>query len=63
MKLWQKLARNQRDINAPVFTVTNAETINSLDADITTATIQNNAIAAIILALKNNGIMLGSSVS
>ena len=57
------MARNQRDINAPVFTVTNAETINSLDADITTATIQNNAIAAIILALKNNGIMLGSSVS
>ena len=56
------MARNQRDIVPAVFTVTNREVITSLDADITTATIQNNAIAAIIQALKDQGIMLGNVV-
>ena len=56
------MARNQRDIVPAVFTITNREVITSLDADITTATIQNNAIAAIIQALKDQGIMLGNVV-
>ena len=57
------MPRNQRDINGLVFTITNREVITSLDADITTATIQNNAIAAIVQVLKDQGIMHGSLVS
>ena len=57
------MARNQRDIIPPVFTITNSEVITSLDADVTTATIQNNAITAIVQALKDQGIMFGSTIS
>ena len=60
------MVRNQRDEIgdhnkiAPSFTITNREVITSLDADITTATVQNNAIAAIKQALLDQGIMPGT---
>ena len=57
------MARNQRDIVPAVFTVTNSEVVNALDADTATDTVQSNAIAAIIQALIDQGIMHGAVVS
>lgn len=54
------MGRNQRDEPTTAsFTITNSEVTTSLDADTTTATIQNNAIAAIMQELQNQGIMKG----
>ena len=54
------MARNQRDIVPPFFTVTNSEAITSFNADTTTDTIQNNAIAYIIQTLIDQGIIKGT---
>lgn len=57
------MSRNQRDNTgelSPFFTVTNSEVITSLDADTTTATIQNNAIAYLFRTLIDQGIINGS---
>ena len=51
--------RSQRDTVSP-FNVTNAEAVTSLDANTTTDTVQNNATAAIVLALQKQGILTGS---
>ena len=53
------MVRNQRDGSSP-FTVTNSEPVTSFNADTTTDTIQNNATAAIVLALQLNGTMSGT---
>ena len=57
------MARSQRDIVPAVFTVTNSEVVTSLNADTATLTEVSNALAAVIQALKDNGIMLGAAVS
>ena len=54
------MVRNQRDSTdtiSPAFTVTNSEAITSFNADTTTDTIQNNAIAYIFQTLGDQGIM------
>ena len=57
------MARDQRDIIPAVFTVTNSEPVTVLNADTATLTEVSNALAAVIQALKDNGIMLGAAVS
>ncbi|MCP6727548.1 MAG: hypothetical protein KJI69_06070 [Patescibacteria group bacterium] len=57
------MARSQRDIVPAAFTVTNSEVVTSFDANTATDTVQSNAIAAIIQALKDSGIMHGAAVS
>lgn len=57
------MSRNQKDntdVLSPFFTITNSEVITSLDADTTTATIQNNAIAYLFTALIKQGIINGT---
>ena len=44
------MVRNQRDGSSP-FTVTNSEVVTSFDANTSTATIQNNAIAYLFQTL------------
>ena len=57
------MARNQRDITPAIFTVTNREVVAVLNADTATLTEVSNALAAVIQALKDNGIMHGAAVS
>lgn len=54
------MARNQRDIVGPEFTVTNSEVVTSFDADTATDTVQSNAIAYIFQELINAGIFKGN---
>lgn len=54
------MARNQRDIVGPEFTVTNSEVVTSFDANTSTDTVQSNAIAYIFQTLIDQGIMKGT---
>jgi len=54
------VARDQRDIVGPEFTVTNSEDVTSFDANTSTDTVQSNAIAYIFKNLIEAGIMKGS---
>lgn len=54
------MARDQRDIVGPEFTVTNSEDVTSFDANTSTDTVQSNAIAYIFKNLIEAGIMKGS---
>lgn len=54
------MARNQRDIVGPEFTVTNAEVVTSFDANTSTDTVQSNAIAYLFQLLIDQGICKGT---
>ncbi len=54
------MARDQRDIVGPEFTVTNSEVVTSFDANTTTDTVQSNAIAYLFQELINQGILKGA---
>ena len=54
------MARDQRDIVGPEFTVTNAEVVTSFDANTATDTVQSNAIAYLFQELINQGILKGT---
>lgn len=54
------MARSQRDIVGPEFTVTNSEVVTSFDANTSTDTVQSNAIAYLFQELINQGILRGS---
>jgi len=54
------VARDQRDIVGPEFTVTNSEVVTSFDADTATLTVTSNAVAYLFQSLIDAGILKGS---
>ena len=54
------MARDQRDIVGPEFTVTNSEVVTSFDANTATLTVTSNAVAYLFQELINQGILKGT---
>lgn len=52
--------RDNNDILAVAFTVTNSEVVTSFDADTATLTVTSNALAAVIADLQRQGILNGT---
>ncbi len=52
--------RDNNDILAPFFTVTNSEVVTSFDANTATLTVTSNALAAVITDLQQQGILNGT---